>query len=106
MHVKHYRAIGDGRLQFTYEVEGDDITNLTQVTPEGTWSFGQYFGANSMTHYSINTVQLRGVTLDGTGNGTLTYKFYLKNESDSGSTSWVVTANNNTTNIIFTEVAV
>ena len=56
--------------------------------------------------HTVNTIQLRKVTLDGTGNAAITYAFYMVNENASADSSWIVNADNNTTNITFTEVAV
>ena len=106
MHLQIYRALGDARLAFTYSISGDDITNVAEETPQGSWNFSQYFASNGSTMHTVNTIQLRKVTLEGTGNAAITYAFYMVNENASADSSWIVNADNNTTNITFTEVAV
>ena len=66
-----------------YSISGDDITNLTDITG-GTRGWQNPLGSNNATAMEIQHMDLlRPVTLDGTGNATITYALWFKNNNSA-----------------------
>ena len=92
---------GEGRKQWRYKIEGDDITNFDSGISYVTHTYSGAAG-------SMNSIiSLQNRVLDGSGNAAITYSVWFSNANPTASgTSFIMKGSGNMieTHIVFMEV--